>query len=274
MTTGAEWAEQTGQTWAREWLRTDRSFRALTEILVDRILAKGAAHSILDIGCGAGELSIRLAAAKPGARVLGLDISDDLIAVAKSRCPDDTRLTFTTADAAIWRDPMFTPDLLVSRHGVMFFDEPVAAFANLADTAFPRARLVFSCFRDRSENGWASDLASLLPPMPPAEPHAPGPFGFADPDHVHRVLSAAGWSNVRAESVDFAYVAGSGVDPVGDAVDYFQSIGPASRAIAALDDSDKTQVLNDLRNLAKTRLVKNEVRFPAAAWIVTATLAA
>jgi SAM-dependent methyltransferase len=273
MTTVAEWAEQTGQSWAREWTRTDRSFSELTEILIARILAKGAAHSILDIGCGAGELSLRLSDAKPGARVLGVDVSPELIAVAKSRATDSERLSFACADAAIWRDPMFYPDLLVSRHGVMFFDQPVAAFANLAEGASAGARLVFSCFRDRSENTWAAELAALLPAMPPPEPHAPGPFGFADPEHVHRVLSAAGWTQVRAEPVDFTYVAGAGADPVGDALTFFQSIGPAARVIGALDGDEKTAVLAKLRDLAEARCQNGEVRFPAAAWIVTATRA-
>jgi SAM-dependent methyltransferase len=273
MTTVAEWVDKTGQSWAREWQRTDRSFSALTDVLVSRILAKGAAHSILDIGCGAGELSFRLADAKPGARVLGVDISPDLIAAAQSRAIDGERIDFACSDAATWRDPMFWPDLLVSRHGIMFFDQPVAAFANLAESASRGARLVFSCFRDRSENPWAGDLAALLPDPPPPEPHAPGPFGFADPDYVHRVLSAAGWSQVRAEPVDFTYVAGGGADPVGDAVEFFQSIGPAARVIRDLDAQPKAAFLIGLRELAEARCQNGEVRFPAAAWIFTATLA-
>ncbi len=273
MTTVAEWVDKTGQSWAREWQRTDRSFSELTEILVARILAKGAAHSILDIGCGAGELSLRLADAKPGARVLGVDISPELVAVAKSRAIDGERIDFSCCDAAIWQDPMFLPDLFVSRHGVMFFDQPVAAFANLAESASQGARLIFSCFRDRSENPWAGDLAALLPKAPPPEPNAPGPFGFADPDYVHRVLSAAGWSHVRAEPVDFTYVAGGGADPVGDAVEFFQAIGPAARVIRDLDADAKASVLTQLRDLAETRCQNGQVRFPAAAWIVTASLA-
>lgn len=274
MTTVADWADQTGQSWAREWQRTDRSFSELTEALLSRILSKGAAHSILDIGCGAGELSLRLSHAKPGARVHGIDISPDLIAVAKSRAEAGDRIDFECADAATWRDPMFFPDLLVSRHGVMFFDQPVAAFANLAEGASAGARLIFSCFRQRSENSWASELAALLPDMPPPEPHAPGPFGFADPEHVHRILSAAGWEQVRAEPVDFAYIAGNGADPVGDAVEFFQSIGPAAPIIRDLDASARDAVLAGLRGLAASRCQDGEVRFPAAAWIVSATRSA
>lgn len=269
----AEWAEQTGKSWAREWQRTDRSFRELTDTLVTRILAKGAAHSILDIGCGAGELSLRLSDAKPGTRIVGVDISPELIAVASSRASGGARLDFTCADAATWKDVMFYPDLLVSRHGVMFFDQPVAAFGNLAQGASAGARLIFSCFRDRSENPWASDLAALLPSAPMPQPNAPGPFGFADPKYVHRVLSAAGWTQVRVEPVDFSYIAGSGDDAVGDAVDFFQSIGPAARGVRDLESEPKAIVLTKLRELAEARCINDEVRFPAAAWIVTATLA-
>jgi SAM-dependent methyltransferase len=266
----AEWEAAVGKGWAREWARTDRSFASLTESLVARILEKGAAHSILDIGCGAGELSLRLTDAKPGARILGIDVSTDLIEAARARVPKGARCDFAVADAAAWQDGWFYPDMFVSRHGVMFFDDPVAAFANLGDAAAGGARMVFSCFRDRNANPWAVEIAALIPDLPPFDPVAPGPFAFADSDRVRGILESAGWGDVEAEAVDFSYVAGAGDDPVADALEFFSVIGPAAPAIRALEGNARDAFLGELRAVAERHLSDGAVRFDAAAWIVTA----
>ena len=220
MTDKMEWQGQVGSSWAREWQRTDRSFAPLTQRLIERIIVAGDAERIADIGCGAGELSIKLADALPAADILGLDISSDLIVAATERGSGRSNLNFAVADAATWRDPHFAPDLLVSRHGVMFFDDPVSAFANA--------------------------------------------------DRVKAIFAAASWSDVAFEAVDFDYVAGSGADPVADALDFFGHIGPAARAIRLLEGDAQTAFVSRLRELAEAHLQDGAVRFAAAAWIVTA----
>jgi SAM-dependent methyltransferase len=270
MTDKLEWQGRVGSSWAEQWQRTDRSFAPLTKRLVEAILASGDWHSGVDIGCGAGELSIALADAKPDATVLCLDISADLIAVAAGRSIDNPNLNFAVADASTWNDPSVAPDLYVSRHGVMFFDDPIAAFANLAGAAAPNAKMVFSCFRSLTENDWARKIAALIPPAPSSDPHAPGPFAFADPDHVRAILEKTGWSNIAFEAVDFDYVAGEGNDPVSDAMDFFGHIGPAARAIRSLTGDARIDFLARLRALAEAQVSADAVRFAAAAWIVTA----
>jgi hypothetical protein len=162
------------------------------------------------------------------------------------------------------------PDLYVSRHGVMFFDDPVAAFANLATSAAENAQMVLSCFRAPSENAWATKIASLVPSAPSGDPHAPGPFAFADPERVKGIHSEAGWTDVGFEAVDFDYVAGSGEDPVADALDFFGHIGPAARAIRMLEGDARIAFLGRLGELAEAHLHDGAVRFAASAWIVTA----
>lgn len=270
MTNKMEWQGQVGSSWARQWQRTDRSFTPLTERLVAGILACGNVGRIADIGCGAGELSIKIADARRDANILGLDISADLVSAASERGSGRPNLEFAVADASSWQDPSFTPDLYVSRHGVMFFDDPVAAFANLAASAAENAQMVFSCFRAPVENAWATKIAALVPSAPPGEPHAPGPFAFADPERVKGILSEAGWIDVAFEPVDFDYVAGSGDEPVADALDFFGHIGPAARAIRMLEGEARIAFLGRLRELAEEHLNDGAVRFAAAAWIVTA----
>jgi len=275
MTEKLEWEGRVGRSWAGEWRRTDRSFAALTRRLVAAAAAEPFARA-LDIGCGAGEVSLALAERRPDGQVVGVDVSEDLLSVARDRAqgraPDRGSVWFECADAAAWSRPGFAPDLLVSRHGVMFFADPMAAFAHLAAIAAPGARLAFTCFRAAAENEWARGLASLLPdgagaPPPPGQP---GPFAFADPDHVGQVLGRAGWRDATFEPVDFSYLAGEGAEAVEDALSYFLVIGPAARAAAQLEGPARADFITRLRALLAGWENGGRIAPQAAAWLVEA----
>ncbi|MEO0032167.1 MAG: hypothetical protein RIS94_1925 [Pseudomonadota bacterium] len=269
MTGARDWQGTVGRNWAQEQARTDRSFAGMTPHLLEAVAAERGTR-IVDIGCGAGELSRAIAAVRPDAQVTGVDISADLIAAASAR-GHPGNLRFELADASAWQ-PQTAPDLYASRHGVMFFPHPPGAFAHLAAVAAPGARMVFSCFRAAAENGWASGIARLLPPSAPApaQTFPPGPFAFADPAHVRACM--AGWKDITFTPVDFAYVAGAGSDPVADAMDFFARIGPAAAAIRELPQSARESFLQRLEALARDHLVGGQVAFPAAAWLVRATV--
>lgn len=269
MTTGSDWREQVGRSWAESYRLTDRAFSGLTERLLGRIGGCDG-QGALDIGCGAGELSLALARGNPGANVIGIDISPELLAAARERGEAMANVDFVEADAAHWKPQEFAPELLVSRHGVMFFEVPEMAFANLHALAAPAARLVFSCFRSPKLNPWASDLASLLEIPPLGESTAPGPFAFADQDYVRGVLDNVGWRDIAFEAVDFAYVAGAGEDPVDDALRLFRRIGPAAPALRALEGEARTRAEGWVRGWLEEHRSGKLVAFPAAAWIVTA----
>lgn len=272
MTTRTEWQAQVGRNWAQMHVHTDRALTGLTRRLLERI-AGLPGRTVLDIGCGAGELALAIAAARPDATVIGVDISPDLVAEARKRAREDARVEFVLADAAQWRDDDRSPDLLVSRHGVMFFDDPVAAFGHLRDIAASGANLVFSCFRTPGENPWASGVSALMPPedgaLPPA-PHAPGPFAFADVVHVRTILSAAGWTGIGFEPVDFTFIAGAGSDPVSDAETFFARIGPAAIAMRKLTGEARDEFRARLRGWLEEHRRDDRVTFPGAAWIVGA----
>lgn len=269
MTGARDWQGAVGRNWALEQARTDRSFQGLTPRLLEAV-AEQPGRRIVDIGCGAGELSRAIAAVRPDAQVVGVDISPDLVAAANGR-GHPGNLRFELADASAWQ-PDAAPELYASRHGVMFFPHPPSAFAHLARVAAPGARMVFSCFRAAVENGWASGIARLLPPSPPAPPqdYPPGPFAFAEPDHVRACM--AGWKDWCFVPVDFSYVAGAGSDPVADAMDFFTRIGPAAAAIRELPESARESFRARLEGLVREHAVGGQVAFPAAAWLVTATV--
>ena len=269
MTGASEWQADVGRNWAELYALTDRCFGGLTQRLLDRI-ADFEARDVLDVGCGAGEVSLAIARTRPHARVIGLDISPDLIAAATHRGTMHPNASFELGDAAQWRREGFAPDLLVSRHGVMFFDDPVAAFSHLNAIAAPGANLVFSCFRSARENRWAADIARMIDQPPPGEGYVPGPFAFADPQFVEALLTAAGWAGVDIAPVDFAYVAGTGADPVADARAFFARIGPAARALREVSPEDRPALEARIGEWLEEHRSGDMVLFGAAAWIVTA----
>lgn len=271
MTTKLDWQSRTGESWAAEWQRTDRSFGGLT----DQLMGKASERPIrraLDVGCGAGELSLSLGRGHANAEIIGIDISANLIEVARSRGAHLSNVSFEVGDAAEWDPANFAPDLIVSRHGVMFFDNPVGAFAHLARIAAPDARLVFSCFRSQEENPWAERVEGFLPPgtIVPPDRFSPGPFAFADQAHVEGILRDAGWIDIGFLPVDYAYIAGAGPDATEDAMEYFQRIGPAARAAATLHPEEKAHFLARLRRYVANNNDGGIVALRASAWIVSA----
>lgn len=272
MTDQSEWVGRVGHVWAAEWQRTDRSFGPLTDRLIEVATASEFSQA-LDVGCGAGELSLRLAEGHPSSRIIGVDVSEELLDAARFRASELANLRFEHGDAAEWAAGKGErADLVVSRHGVMFFGDPVAAFLHIAGQAAPSARLVFSCFREPSENAWVRELVSALPKndgLPP-DPDAPGPFAFGRREKVERILSDAGWQDTAFEAIDYGMVAGEGTEAVEDALSYFLRIGPAARAVAALEGAERETALDRLRGVIQRHLERGQVSLPAACWIVTA----
>ena len=268
MTSASDWNARTGQSWAREWQRTDRSFGVLTGRLIEMASREPFSHA-LDIGCGAGETSILLAR-EGGNRVTGVDISAELLAVARQRGEGIAGLEFVEAGADRWQAPAGEePDLLLSRHGVMFFDDPHEAFAALRLNSAPGARMVFTCFRSRAENGWVSALDAVFDdPSPPAPTAGPGPFAFGDRGYISGLLAGAGWSEIAIHPFDYAMIAGAGPDPVGDAASYFRRIGPAAGRIAELDGAAREAAVDRLEAMLEDHLDDGMVTLPSAAWIV------
>ena len=271
MHSAIEWRDRIGQIWADHYAATDRVFGGLTQVLLER-LASVPGDTICDIGCGAGELSLALASARPHAAILGIDISPDQIAAARVRASGNTKVQFAVGDAGQWTpEPGFSPDLLVSRHGVMFFDNPEAAFRHIGGTAAAGARLVFSCFRSPEGNAWATESARILDIPRPADPYAAGPFAFAEEEHVRAILARSGWRHVTMDPVDYGMIGGIGDDAVDQALLFFTQIGPTAEALKDIaDPGKKDAVIQRLRQWIAGFRNADIVSFPAQAWIVSA----
>jgi ubiquinone/menaquinone biosynthesis C-methylase UbiE len=268
------WNSKVGDTWARMQERLDLSFTPLTEALL-ALAAPQAGEQVLDVGCGTGEISLVIAAAvgEEGG-VLGLDISEQMLARARQRAEELlSHAEFRSADAANFDDEGDF-DLIVSRFGVMFFNDPEAAFANLHARATSGGRLVFACWQPAVDNPWATlpmtVLADLLPEVPTADPQAPGPFAFADPERVGAILAAAGWQDIVFHALPFAMVTGTGDDPIASAVHFSLRIGPAARAIRDAGPAAEIEARRRLSAAFAAHLGDGVVALPANAWLVAA----
>ena len=264
-----DWSGASGDIWARRWRDTDRALQRVGAALDDAIsdAAPEGPFRALDVGCGPGTTSLALAARRPDASILGCDLSQALVAIARERAQDTPNLRFIAEDAeqaARERGPF---DLIFSRHGVMFFDDPRRAFRTLREATVPDGRLVFSCFRTWAENPWAEELASAaagaaLPP-PGREP---GGFAFADVDYVRDILTTAGWAEAEPRALDFDYDAGS----LDEAMSFLVELGPASRVMDELDGGAREAAANRVRAAVRRHERDGRVTFRGAAWIWTA----
>jgi len=266
-----EWQGKTGEAWAEEWRRTDRTLAPLNQALLSRALPFEG-RGILDIGCGAGATSFAFADALPDAGITGLDLSDALVAAAQARMEGRANVRFVQGDAGRWTPDDGRFDLIVSRHGVMFFDDPVAAFTHL-HALVPAGRLLFSCFRGPAENEWMAAMRAIIERHAPQALAAPlpaaGPFAFADPGRIESILRSAGFAPPLVERFDFDFLVGAGDDPIAEAMAYFRRIGPMARLMAEMDEAKKAAFLADLKKVAAEHLRADGVAFRAAAWLVT-----
>jgi SAM-dependent methyltransferase len=280
MTSGADWSARVGATWAAEWQRTERAFADVAEVLDEAIISIAPENGrAADVGCGVGSTALALAAARPGLCVTGIDLAAPLVAIARSRAAllarhtlgrddGDRRVDFLVGDAAAVLPPLAPLDLIVSRHGVMFFDAPVTSFTSMVRAVRPGAPLVFSCFRTREENDWVAALDAAVGVSPPCTgAYAPGPFGLADRALTENVLAAAGWVDATATRHDVRYVVGAGDDPIADALAFFRRIGPAASVLAAAAPDERAAIERRIEAALASRIRDGTVAFTAAIWV-------
>ena len=266
----AHWNARAGRTWVDLQPLLDRMFAGFVPLLTETL--DPDTRSVLDIGCGAGALT--LAAAErlgPDARCLGVDISAPLVAAAKERAAAAGRpgVTFEVGDAQTHSFEASAFDAVVSRFGVMFFDDPVAAFANLHRATRPGGLLRFAAWRSPQENafmGVPKRAVGHLVDVPPSEPNAPGQFGFADRERVLGILAGSGWRDVHVDPVDVPCRI-----PAAEVLAYGTQMGFLGALWADLAPSLREEIETRLRTAFRSYEENGEVRFTAACWLARAT---
>ncbi len=227
------WNDAPGRAWVAQQPAMDLLMRNVTALVMAEAAPRPGQH-VLDVGCGAGALA--LAAARtvgPQGRALGVDISAPLLARAEelARAEGLAQVGFLRADA---QDHGFAPsafDLVLSRFGVMFFADPVAAFMNLARTMRPGGRMVLAVWGRAAANPFFATPgrigAARLGPPPPSDPDGPGPMAFSDIPRVLGILHAAGLQ-AEGRAVDLTLDHPGGLEPV---LDLMSNLGGLPRLL-------------------------------------------
>jgi SAM-dependent methyltransferase len=264
------WNGLGGRAWVETQDLLDQVLKPLEDLLVEAVFA-GSGSRVLDVGCGTGCTTIavaRLLAAN--GRCTGIDISEPMIAAARARAQrENTPASFIRADAQTHAFEPASFDMIISRLGVMFFDDPVRAFVNLHRAASGDAELRFIAFRSAAENPFMTTAeraaAPLLPNVPARRPDAPGQFAFADKRRVGSILQESGWVDIDVHPIDVACTL-----PEKELVGYFTRLGPVGLVLQEADDRTRTQVIKTVRAAFDPYVNGAEIRFTAACWMVGA----
>jgi SAM-dependent methyltransferase len=269
------WNSAATRPWSTQYEAIDRLFQDITHAALDAAEARPG-ERVLDVGCGSGTTVLELASRiQPTGQVLGIDVSQQSVTQAQRRIAE-ARLANADVKIADASTEAFAPrsfDLLFSRFGVMFFGDPQASFVNLREAMKPDGRLALAVWRTPAENGWATAaqkaLSHLLPPPEPPDPEAPGPFSWAEPARVRRILEGAGFRDVRLTPRDFALqLAPTG--GVAAASEFAMNVGPVVRSLVDAPDSLRREIRAALEGFFRAIEGPGGIVLPGAIWLVGA----
>jgi SAM-dependent methyltransferase len=268
------WNSSAGQRWTNHQEHQDQVLGPVSDRLI-AVAAPKAGDLVIDVGCGCGATTIDFAArVSPGGEVLGLDISEPMLARARERAPQNLPIRFERADATVYDFEPNGADLVASRFGVMFFADPARSFANLRKGLKPGGRLVFACWREARQNPFfvlpLREAGKHAPPLPETNPEDPGPFGFANEARVRKILSEAGFADIVLEPHDLELdiAVGGGLET---AVRAAMTIGPTSRMLDGQSEAVRAAATADIRKALAAHARGDAVPLGAAIWIVRAT---
>jgi ubiquinone/menaquinone biosynthesis C-methylase UbiE len=264
------WNGPAGHAWVESQQLLDALF-APVEVVLTQAVAARSARRVLDVGCGTGATTLAIArVVGAGGACIGADVSEPMIALARARAERESAPpSFVRADVQSYAFEPAVFDMIVSRFGVMFFDDSVAAFRNLRRASAQGGELCCVAWRGPEENPFMVTAeraaAPLMPDLPARRTDGPGQFAFADPEHVRRMLAESGWSEIDIEPYDFTCrMSESSLEQ------YVTRHGPVGLALHALDGPTRTRVIEALRAAFAPFVHGGEARFTAACWRVSA----
>ena len=228
------WNGETGRNWVTHDALMEAMLQPLGEYVMDTLAPQPGEH-VLDIGCGCGHTSLSLAG-RVGAEgsVTGVDISAPMLAVASHFAAQRSSIHFVEADAQTHAFEAERYDMVFSRFGVMFFEDPVAAFTNIRSALRASGRLAFCCWHPRAANPFmtvpAMAALELLPAPPEMPPRTPGPFAFEEADYVTAVLTNAGFESVAVTPLQQPLTFGRGLS-LTNIVERLVQIGPIAQMV-------------------------------------------
>ncbi len=268
----AYWNGRNAEKWVAFQESMDHMLAPLSAHVMD-IAGIAIGQRVVDIGCGCGGTSIELAGRiGPSGAVLGVDISEPMLNRARQRVAELSGHTidFLQVDASTHAFDG-DADQAFSRFGVMFFQDPAAAFRNIAGALKPGGRFTFVCWAEAAANPWRSvpiAVADRHVDLPePAAPGGPGPFSLSDKERPRALLSEAGFEDIRIERDERGLLIGSTVDA---AAEHAVQLGPLGNIMRDAPPAAQDAVAQDMRKTLAQYLEEDGVRLGAATWIATA----
>lgn len=268
----ALWNGIGGQVWVETQAIMDTMLKNFERLLAEAVASKQP-RNVLDVGCGTGATT--LAAARrmaERAHATGIDISAPMIELARQRAGKQeagAHTGFLIADAETHAFAPATYDMIISRFGVMFFADPVAAFSNLHHAACPGAALQMFAWRTPEENPFMTlaerTAATLLPGLPARDPEAPGQFAFASEAKVSGILKEAGWQAIGMTPVNVECSF-----PAADLDTFLTRLGPVGAFLTSTEPSLRNRVHTALRSAFAPYIAADTVRYTAACWQISA----
>lgn len=264
------WNGPKGRGWAEACGLLDTMFQPMEALLAEAARAFPGGRA-LDVGCGSGATTLAAARALgEGGACVGVDISEPLLAIARGRAAaEGVPARFVLADAQTHAFEAESFDIIVSRFGVMFFDDPAAAFDNLRRAAKPGAPARLLAWRPPEENAFFTTAeraaAPFLPDMPKSASGAAGQYAFADGGLFGDVMFDGGWADIEVRPIDFACAF-----PARELMDNLVRLGPLGQILHKADEETRARILNALRGAFAPYVHGDEVRFTSACWLASA----
>lgn len=258
-------------TWAEEQPMLDRLFLPFEHILTDAVVAEGPSE-VLDIGCGTGATTLAIAQKlAPNGRCTGLDVAEILVNVGRERAVKNQvpNASFLVGDAQRYDLAPDRFDAIVSRFGVMFFDDPQAAFANIRRATRVGGTLTCIVWRGPQDNPFMVTaeraVTALLGSEEPIDPCAPGQFAFGEADRVRAILTASAWDAIDIQPIDVDCKLSKS-----DLAIYVRRMGRVGTILPDLDEVMRHRVTSALDEAFSRFLAGGQAHFTAACWLVRA----
>lgn len=261
---------------AAHWVTHEDRYDAMLRPFVGPLLtAAGISESdrVLDVGCGCGATTRAAARVADHGAALGVDLSEPMLEYARSRAREEKigNARFEQADAQVHPFEAASFEVAISRFGVMFFADAVAALANIARALRPGGRVAFVCWQDLLSNEWISVpglAAAEHVPLPDlGAPGAPGPFSMADRARLDRLLLEASFADVHIEPVEEPLSVGREIE---ETVDFLRETGMGRALLAGADRAAASRALDAVREALVPYRTPDGVVLGSAAWLVTA----